>query len=456
MHTPHGTSRSRLHAVPRQPPRQSRRLSNPIGSTRRGSREGRREVHHWRCLKTNHWRSECIRAMRRHLLLAAFVVAVVATLSSRPVRGDIDSLLKIINSRNYDRGVLPKLNGEPVIVNCHLTIMEFGSIEESTMEYQIMVHQGMEWTDPRLVHKTGNGNSTWVDPGNRLMGSIWKPRLHYSNEKRGSFHDITMPNALLRIFNNGTVSYSIRLSLTLACPMDLRNFPMDTQICPIYLESFSSMVSDLEFRWATPEAVFVSKFIRLNEFSLGPHIIVKNGAQNYSVGTYSQISVTFSLRRETGFYVIQIYAPSTLIVVVSWLSSWMKTQAMVARVALGITTVLTMTTQISGSRFSLPKLSYITAMDIWMTTCLVFVFSALLESVLVSVLEQKEGTAAQKQQQQQQMQQQMQQQQTQVSARQESSERAARLDAASRVVLPVSFALFNLHYWLVFYVALQR
>ncbi|CAN0418643.1 unnamed protein product [Lampetra planeri] len=448
MYTPHGTSRNRLHAVPRQPPRQSPRALPPSCGGRREREEG--AVHPWRCLKTNHWRRECIRgAMTRHLLLAAFVVVVVATLSSRPVRANIDSLLKIINSRNYDRRVLPKLNGEPVIVNCHLTIMEFGSIEESTMEYQIMVHQGMEWTDHRLVHKTDNSNSTWVDPGNRLMGSIWKPRLHYSNEKRGSFHDITMPNALLRIFSNGTVSYSIRLSLTLACPMDLRNFPMDTQICPIYLDSFSSMVSDLEFRWATPEAVFLSQFIRLNEFSLGPRIIVKNGAQNYSVGTYSHISVTFSLRRETGFYVIQIYAPSTLIVVVSWLSSWMKTQAMVARVALGITTVLTMTTQISGSRFSLPKLSYITAMDIWMTTCLVFVFSALLESVLVSMLEQKEGTAAQQQQMQQQ-------QQTQVSARQESSERAARLDTASRVVLPVSFALFNLHYWPLFYVALQR
>ncbi|XP_032835645.1 glycine receptor subunit alpha-1-like isoform X2 [Petromyzon marinus] len=384
--------------------------------------------------------------MRRHRLLAALVVAVVATLTSRPVTGDLDSLLKIINSRHYDRRILPKLNGEPVIVNCHLTIMEFGSIEENTMEYQIMVDQGMEWTDHRLVHDAGDSNSTWVDPGNHLVGYIWKPRLHYSNEKRGNFHVITMPNALLRIFSNGTVSYSIRLSLTLSCPMDLRNFPMDTQICPIHLDSFSSMVSELEFRWAKPEAVFLSKFIRLTEFSLGPHFTVKNGAQNYSVGTYSRISVTFSLRREIGFYVIQIYAPSSLIVVVSWLSSWMKTQAMVARVALGITTVLTMTTQISGSRFSLPKLSYITAMDIWMTTCLVFVFSALLESVLVAVLEQRDGkavvaAAAAKQQ---------------VSARQEWSEQAARLDAASRVGLPVSFALFNLHYWLLFYVALQR
>ncbi|KAL7981878.1 hypothetical protein Chor_000935 [Crotalus horridus] len=55
-----------------------------------------------------------------------------------------------------------------------------------------------------------------------------------------------------------------------------------------------------------------------------------------------------------------------------------------ARVALGITTVLTMTTQSSGSRTSLPKVSYVKAIDIWMAVCLLFVFSALLEYAAVN------------------------------------------------------------------------
>lgn len=46
---------------------------------------------------------------------------------------------------------------------------------------------------------------------------------------------------------------------------------------------------------------------------------------------------------------------------------------------LGITTVLTMTTLSTIARKSLPKVSYVTAMDLFVSVCFIFVFSALVE-----------------------------------------------------------------------------
>nr|AAB31234.1 GABA receptor beta subunit homolog [Drosophila melanogaster, Peptide Partial, 57 aa] [Drosophila melanogaster] len=54
-----------------------------------------------------------------------------------------------------------------------------------------------------------------------------------------------------------------------------------------------------------------------------------------------------------------------------------------ARVALGITTVLTMTTISTGVRSSLPRISYVKAIDIYLCMCFVFVFAALLEYAAV-------------------------------------------------------------------------
>ena len=48
--------------------------------------------------------------------------------------------------------------------------------------------------------------------------------------------------------------------------------------------------------------------------------------------------------------------------------------------------MLTMTTQSSGARADLPRVSYLKAIDVWMTTCLIFVFAALLEFAYVNVL----------------------------------------------------------------------
>lgn len=72
-------------------------------------------------------------------------------------------------------------------------------------------------------------------------------------------------------------------------------------------------------------------------------------------GKFTCIEVRFHLERQMGYYLIQMYIPSLLIVILSWVSFWINMDAAPARVALGITTVLTMTTQSSGSRTSLPK-----------------------------------------------------------------------------------------------------
>ena len=47
--------------------------------------------------------------------------------------------------------------------------------------------------------------------------------------------------------------------------------------------------------------------------------------------------------------------------------------------SLGITTVLTMTTLSTISRKSLPKVSYVTAMDLFVSVCFIFTFAALME-----------------------------------------------------------------------------
>ena len=50
----------------------------------------------------------------------------------------------------------------------------------------------------------------------------------------------------------------------------------------------------------------------------------------------------------------------------------------------GITTVLTMTTISTGVRSSLPRISYVKAIDVYLVMCFVFVFAALLEYAAVN------------------------------------------------------------------------
>lgn len=95
-------------------------------------------------------------------------------------------------------------------------------------------------------------------------------------------------------------------------------------------------------------------------------------------GNYSRLACEIQFVRSMGYYLIQIYIPSGLIVIISWVSFWLNRNATPARVALGVTTVLTMTTLMSSTNAALPKISYVKSIDVYLGTCFVMVFASLL------------------------------------------------------------------------------
>ncbi|XP_030208606.1 glycine receptor subunit alpha-3 isoform X1 [Gadus morhua] len=303
---------------------------------------------------------------------------------SRPIPMSPSDFLDKLMGRTsgYDARIRPNFKGPAVNVSCNIFINSFGSIAETTMDYRVNIFLRQQWNDPRLAFTEYPDDSLDLDPS--MLDSIWKPDLFFANEKGAHFHGVTTDNKLLRIFKNGNVLYSIRLTLTLSCPMDLKNFPMDVQTCIMQLESFGYTMNDLIFEWQENGPVQVADGLTLPQFLLKDESDLRYCTKHYNTGKFTCIEVRFHLERQMGYYLIQMYIPSLLIVILSWVSFWINMDAAPARVALGITTVLTMTTQSSGSRTSLPKVSYVKAIDIWMAVCLLFVFSALLEYAAVN------------------------------------------------------------------------
>ena len=84
-----------------------------------------------------------------------------------------------------------------------------------------------------------------------------------------------------------------------------------------------------------------------------------------------------------------MYIPSSLIVVMSWVSFWLNRGAAPARVGLGVTTVLTMTTLINSVNAALPKISYMKSIDIYLFVCFFMVFGALIEYACVGYTDKR-------------------------------------------------------------------
>ncbi|TNN37356.1 Gamma-aminobutyric acid receptor subunit rho-1 [Liparis tanakae] len=164
--------------------------------------------------------------------------------------------------------------------------------------------------------------------------------------------------------------------------MDLSRFPLDTQTCSLEIESYAYTDDDLMLYWkkgnrslSTDDRISLSQFL-IQEFHTTTRLAFYS-----STGWYNRLYIHFTLRRHVFFFLLQTYFPATLMVMLSWL------MALTAKAtANGITTVLTMSTIITGVNASMPRVSYIKAVDIYLWVSFVFVFLSVIEYAAVNYL----------------------------------------------------------------------
>ncbi|PAV78074.1 hypothetical protein WR25_09269, partial [Diploscapter pachys] len=78
----------------------------------------------------------------------------------------------------------------------------------------------------------------------------------------------------------------------------------------------------------------------------------------YATGEWSCLTAIFQVQRKMLHHVMQVYVPTSLIVIISWFSFWLPVDSAPARVSLSITTLLTISTQANAVKLALPEVSY--------------------------------------------------------------------------------------------------
>ncbi|XP_072191296.1 gamma-aminobutyric acid receptor subunit gamma-3 isoform X2 [Excalfactoria chinensis] len=252
-----------------------------------------------------------------------------------PKTQDTDVTL-ILNKllREYDKKLRPDIGLKPTVIDVDIYVNSIGPVSSINMEYQIDIFFAQTWTDSRLRF---NSTMKILTLNSNMVGLIWIPDTIFRNSKTAEAHWITTPNQLLRIWNDGKILYTLRLTINAECQLQLHNFPMDEHSCPLIFSSYGYPKEEMIYRWR------------------------KNSVEAADQKSWRLYQFDFMGLRNTS-EIVNTSADATP-----------------ARTALGITTVLTMTTLSTIARKSLPRVSYVTAMDLFVTVCFLFVFAALME-----------------------------------------------------------------------------
>ncbi|XP_064422981.1 gamma-aminobutyric acid receptor subunit alpha-2-like [Latimeria chalumnae] len=300
-------------------------------------------------------------------------------------KNNITIFTRILNRLldGYDNRLRPGLGDRVTEVHTDIYVTSFGPVSDTDMEYTIDVFFRQKWKDERLKF---SGPMNILRLNNLMASKIWTPDTFFHNGKKSVAHNMTMPNKLLRIQDDGTLLYTMRLTVQAECPMHLEDFPMDAHACPLKFGSYAYTISELTFIWtynASDSVVVADDGSRLNQYDLLGQTVGKETVRS-STGEYTVMTAHFHLKRKIGYFVIQTYLPCIMTVILSQVSFWLNRESVPARTVFGVTTVLTMTTLSISARNSLPKVAYATAMDWFIAVCYAFVFSALIEFATVN------------------------------------------------------------------------
>uniref|UniRef100_A0A4X2K6I8 Gamma-aminobutyric acid type A receptor subunit alpha6 n=1 Tax=Vombatus ursinus TaxID=29139 RepID=A0A4X2K6I8_VOMUR len=299
-------------------------------------------------------------------------------LYSKNISRILDNLLD-----GYDNRLRPGFGGAVTEVKTDIYVTSFGPVSDVEMEYTMDVFFRQTWTDERLKFR---GPSKILSLNNLMVSKIWTPDTFFRNGKKSIAHNMTTPNKLFRIMQNGTILYTMRLTINADCPMRLVNFPMDGHACPLKFGSYAYPKSEIIYTWK--KGPLYSVEVPQESSSLLQYDLIGQTVSSEIIksntGEYVIMTVYFHLQRKMGYFMIQIYTPCIMTVILSQVSFWINKESVPARTVFGITTVLTMTTLSISARHSLPKVSYATAMDWFIAVCFAFVFSALIEFAAVN------------------------------------------------------------------------
>uniref|UniRef100_A0A8D8PXA3 Glycine receptor subunit alpha-3 n=2 Tax=Cacopsylla melanoneura TaxID=428564 RepID=A0A8D8PXA3_9HEMI len=282
----------------------------------------------------------------------------------------------------------------PLKVTARIHVYHLRTNSETNTEFKVQLLLQLHWKDPRLRYKQFAPHLPELIGEINFIQSIWTPHIYLTNERDSLVLGLFRRDMLVSILPEGEVLFSTRLKTTIFCWMQLGKFPFDQQKCHLVMDSWRYNASELMLEWDPRPITIPPSKPYLTEYRLMDTVTqmedqyaepsaVADANNSY---VYSSLTLTFVLSRQYGFYLMDFYAPSILLVCISWVSFWMAPDAVPGRTILGASTMLTFFQLGIETGSSLPNVSYIRSNDVWFFVCTVFIFLSLAEFAFVNTI----------------------------------------------------------------------
>merc|ERR1712130_459456 len=172
---------------------------------------------------------------------------------------------------------------------------------------------------------------------------------------------------------NKTINYELGVRITISCRMNFDDSPLDAHPCQFqvgsYYDTKDMVTCTAAFIYDLKRQRSLQHFLTIEDLPEQFHTVV------IPSGNYSACGFQVRLQRKQMQYVIQVYLPSCMFVIVSWVSFMVKPEVVPGRMAMLVTLFLVLINIFNSVREQAPISSRLNAVDLYLVVCIFFVFT---------------------------------------------------------------------------------
>eukprot|EP00090_Calanus_glacialis_P009961 TRINITY_DN18345_c0_g1_i1.p1 TRINITY_DN18345_c0_g1~~TRINITY_DN18345_c0_g1_i1.p1 ORF type:complete len:466 (-),score=107.54 TRINITY_DN18345_c0_g1_i1:448-1845(-) len=285
---------------------------------------------------------------------------------------------------SYRKDVLPPTDGHPLPVFFKLPVSEISEIDDHKSIVTIRLSYKLQWPEQRMVV---NQSADWgkedeinISPDN--IEHIWTPDVIIHDLVSFNKPEILNQVGALEIFKNKKVYYKVRSDITIVCKaMEFGQFPLDKHKCYLMLTSFGydslHMTLAGKFSYQKENQRTLSFNVEINKLPKYKTVFT-GSSSNYSVYGFE-----IRLSRSLGPFILSIYLPSAMFVMMSWVSFFVPPDIVPARIVLLVTLCLVLINMFNFTTARIPVSNAVTAMEVWLLACMLLVFLSLVEYTVI-------------------------------------------------------------------------
>ena len=273
-------------------------------------------------------------------------------------------------------------NREPIPISIGVKLDQITSINQKAENFTAVVRLLMRYKDPALSYRPEAGEPPFrmyeVPAFLKLTQSKGRHWPEYIVVNQQGRRDVTTD--LVTLEPDGEVLYASQSTMTFQAPdFDFRRFPFDHQVFHIRIRTV--LPEEIYFYQPLEHASGLGDQLGEEEWIVYDQITQVISHKNDIGYTQSEFVFSFNAHRHLVYYLVRIFVPMLIILVVSWFTFQLKDY--VKRIDVGITNLLLFIAFNFTVSSDLPRLGYITAMDAFMTGAFVITGAVLLVNVVL-------------------------------------------------------------------------